>query len=215
MNIRPYNETYLEDVENNIGSMLEYAVCCEFDPIVIWGAFVNSKIAKEIERGNPKYLSGYSGREYLDILIYISSFDSNKRLINPDCSLNNDMYYWAGSAVSRLQFETCMSFSEIEMYLSLEEILEMYYILHEADMSKFIDIAYKRIKDKKIQTNLGTMRKAIGLSQQKLANLANVDLRSIQMYEQRKNDINKAQATTLFKISKVLGCNIEDLLETI
>ena len=35
MNIKPYNEIYLEDVESNIGSMLEYSACCEFDPTVI------------------------------------------------------------------------------------------------------------------------------------------------------------------------------------
>lgn len=36
---------------------------------------------------------------------------------------------------------------------------------------------------------------------------------SIQMYEQRKININKAQAESLFRIASVLGCNIEDLLE--
>ena len=52
-----------------------------------------------------------------------------------------------------------------------------------------------------------------GLSQSALSKMANVELRSIQMYEQRHNNINKAQAETLHKLSKVLGCNIEDLLE--
>jgi DNA-binding Xre family transcriptional regulator len=33
------------------------------------------------------------------------------------------------------------------------------------------------------------------------------------MYEQKANDIDKAQAKTLYKISRVLGCTIEDLLE--
>lgn len=42
---------------------------------------------------------------------------------------------------------------------------------------------------------------------------ANVSPRSIQMYEQRNKDINKAQAITLAKISRVLGCAVEDLLE--
>ena len=46
-----------------------------------------------------------------------------------------------------------------------------------------------------------------------LADSAGVHLRSIQMYEQKKKDINKAGAQTLYKISKVLGCTIEDLLE--
>jgi DNA-binding XRE family transcriptional regulator len=215
VNIKPYNETYLEDVESNVGSMFEYAANCEFDPIVIWDYFVNSKIAREIERGNPRYLSGYSGREYLDILINSSSNHLDKKLLDEEISEKNDMYYWAGNAVARLQYETCLTFIEIRMYLPMKEILDMYHILHEADLSKFVDIACKKIKERKPQTNLGIMRKAAGLSQQKLANLADVDLRSIQMYEQRKNDINKAQAITLFKLSKVLGCNVEDLLEKI
>ena len=33
------------------------------------------------------------------------------------------------------------------------------------------------------------------------------------MYEQRVNNIDKAQAQTLYKLSRVLGCDIEDLLE--
>lgn len=33
------------------------------------------------------------------------------------------------------------------------------------------------------------------------------------MYEQRNKDINKASAETLYKISKVLGCTMEDLIE--
>lgn len=45
------------------------------------------------------------------------------------------------------------------------------------------------------------------------ADLSGVKLRSIQMYEQKSNDIDKAQARTLYKISRVLGCNIEDILE--
>ena len=56
-------------------------------------------------------------------------------------------------------------------------------------------------------------RQAAGLSQSQLANLSEVSIRSIQMYEQRQNNINKAQVDILFRISKVLGCKIENLLE--
>jgi DNA-binding helix-turn-helix protein len=33
------------------------------------------------------------------------------------------------------------------------------------------------------------------------------------MYEQRVNDIDKAQAQTIYKLSRVIGCSMEDLLE--
>ena len=88
----------------------------------------------------------------------------------------------------------------------------MYSALHEADITKFFDIASTYFDNKKI-SNLKIVRQASGLSQSKLAKLAGVKLRSIQMYEQRRNDINKAQGETLYKLAKVLGCNIEDLLD--
>ena len=48
---------------------------------------------------------------------------------------------------------------------------------------------------------------------QELSNLSGVSLRSIQLYEQRNKDINKASVDKLYRISKVFGCKIEDLIE--
>lgn len=89
----------------------------------------------------------------------------------------------------------------------------MYKTLHEADLSKFVDIMEDRFKRLKPQTNLRIARERLGYSQSQLSEMADVSLRSIQMYEQRQKDINKAQAVTLLKLSKCLYCRIEDLLE--
>ncbi len=62
-------------------------------------------------------------------------------------------------------------------------------------------------------SNLQSIRKKRGLSQSELARDANVSVRMIQNYEQGTNDINKAEGMTLYKISKVLHCLMEDLLE--
>ena len=43
--------------------------------------------------------------------------------------------------------------------------------------------------------------------------MSGVSLRSIQMYEQRNKDINKAQSESLYRLAKALGCTMEDLLE--
>ena len=85
--------------------------------------------------------------------------------------------------------------------------------LHEADVTKFFEVAKTYFRKESTTTNLKKIRMARGLSQSELSKRAEVELRSIQMYEQRRNDINKAQAETLFKLARVLGCNIEDLLE--
>lgn len=47
----------------------------------------------------------------------------------------------------------------------------------------------------------------------KLSEKSGVTLRMIQQYENRSKDINRAAAETLSALSRVLGCNVEDLLE--
>jgi len=62
-------------------------------------------------------------------------------------------------------------------------------------------------------SNLQRIRKASGITQRKLAELSGAALRMIQLYEQRRQDINKAQAATLLRIAYALGCEVVDLLE--
>ena len=89
----------------------------------------------------------------------------------------------------------------------------MYVTLHEADITKFADIADRKIRDYYSDTNLKRIRNSYGCTQAELAELSGVSLRSIQMYEQRRKDINKAGAETVYRLAKVLGCTVEDLIE--
>lgn len=63
------------------------------------------------------------------------------------------------------------------------------------------------------ETKLKCIRTAKGYSQKQLAEMSGVSLRSIQMYEQRNKDINKAQSESLYHLAKSLECKMEDLLE--
>ena len=56
-------------------------------------------------------------------------------------------------------------------------------------------------------------RKAAGLSQSQLAAKVPMSLRTLQHMEGGKNDINKAAAITVYRISVALGCRMEDLLD--
>ena len=89
------------------------------------------------------------------------------------------------------------------------------YILHEAPEEKFCDVADDYIKRVKEQSpsKLSVIRKSRGLSQRELAESSGVALRMIQLYEQKQNDISKAQVRTLAYLSAVLGCSIEDLID--
>ena len=62
-------------------------------------------------------------------------------------------------------------------------------------------------------TKLKQMRKKRNLSQSELSYLSGISLRSIRAYEQRVNDVSKAEGITLYNLSNALNCKIEDILE--
>ena len=95
----------------------------------------------------------------------------------------------------------------------MSKIIGMYSVYHEMDITNFIDTMEEFYKAAEGDSNLKRIRESRGLSQSGLAKQSGVNLRNIQMYEQRGNDIDKAQARTLYRLSRVLGCSIEDLLE--
>ncbi len=63
---------------------------------------------------------------------------------------------------------------------------------------------------------LKIMRTGAGLSQRQLSKLSGVNLRTIQDYESNGGQlVDRANLKTLLNISKVLGCNIKDILEDV
>ena len=115
--------------------------------------------------------------------------------------------------MAQYQNYKCIPFCILNKKFPIYKVLSLYQTLHEADITKFFSVADEYIDANKKETNLKRIRTAAGLSQKQLAEKAEVSIRNIQMYEQRQNDINKAQADILFRLSKTLGCNIEDLFE--
>ena len=98
--------------------------------------------------------------------------------------------------------------------LTLSTVMSM-YILHEADENKFVETANEILSRNKAhrKTRLYEIRKARGFTQQQLSDASGVTLRMIQLYEQRQNDISKAQVNVVISLANALGCRVEDLLE--
>ena len=121
--------------------------------------------------------------------------------------------FWIGWAIAYYQWFSGRRFGEIFQAISFEELRNMYKTLHEADITKFVDILDARMREAFPDTNLKRIRCAYGYTQAELSARSGVTLRSIQMYEQRNKNINKASAETVLRLSKVLGCAMEDLIE--
>lgn len=211
MAIKSYDVRYLDSVATNIGTMFEYAVACGYEPKVYWNMFASSEVAKQIEKGNPRFLVGYSALDLLDYVVNTTA--SNGKLLATKPFFSRSEFYWAGWALAQYQNYKATSFFNISKAFPIENVLALYDTLHEADITKFFSVADEYIAAHKKETNLKRIRTAAGLSQKQLAEKAEVSIRNIQMYEQRHNDINKAQADILFRLSKTLGCNMEDLFE--
>lgn len=64
-----------------------------------------------------------------------------------------------------------------------------------------------------MESKLAQYRNKIGLSQSQLAAASGVSVRMIQSYEQGAKSLNKAQATTVYSLSKALNCSMEELIE--
>ena len=210
--IHAYSELYLNDAKKNLGTMIDYAVHdCNYEIDWIVEVFLKSGYAKRFETGNPAVISGMSGVELMRKTVY-EVYDEDL-VIEAVFSIDKSAEYWAGWALADYQWYSGYRFKDILKKIKLSEIINMYHSYHEMDITHFYDAMDKRMSELEKETNLKKIREAAGLSQSELAKKSGVSLRSIQMYEQRNNDIDKAQGHTLYKLAISLGCEIEDLLE--
>ncbi|MBQ6424137.1 MAG: helix-turn-helix transcriptional regulator [Acidaminococcaceae bacterium] len=203
---------YLSKAQSVLGDAFDYAVnTCNISGDDFTKLFMASTVSRRMENGEPSLLAGKSG---IEIAVDVVRETTGKKIDTlPQEHFGRSKEYWAGWAIAYYQWFSARKFNDIFKAIPFDDLQKMYYTLHEADISKFVDIADKRIKEHFNDTNLKRIRTAYGCSQAKLAKLSGVSLRSIQMYEQRKKNINKGSADALYNIAKVLGCTMEDLLE--
>lgn len=201
--IHAYNEMYLDDAMNTLAEVFSYVQDAR-QADMLFERFVMSGIAYQFGKGNPRYLNMPSQVLFYEII------GNSIPLIYPK-GIGRSPQYWCGYVLAYYQWYTGLSFERIGLYLPPSRIINMYHPLHEADIHKFVDVANNIIFQK--ETNLARYRKNSNMSQIQLSRYSQVSLRSIQLYEQRQLNINTAPANKLLKLSRALGCTIEDLLE--
>lgn len=212
MMIHAYQEIYLSKAKSVLGDAFDYAVnACDIPGDDFIKLFLVSSVSTRMERGEPDCLVGKSGIEL--VWEVVAETKGNPSHIQPWEQFSRSREYWIGWAVAHYQWHTGRCYREIFKAVPFDELQSMYYTLHEADITKFIDIMNARIKAYFPETNLKRIRQIYGFTQAELAEASGVSLRSIQMYEQRNKNINKASVESICRLAKVLGCSIEDLLE--
>ena len=209
--IHAYDKNYLSKAQNNLASMFDFAVYdLNEDLTLFYKKFLQSKISAQFERGEATVIAGRSGVELALELIGDESLASKYRP-----AANRTPEYWCGWALAYFQWQTNLSFKEIDNYIPVSEVLNMYSPFHEMDISQFCDKMLELYKKRKNNTNLKKLRIGAELSQSQLAEISDIPLRTIQQYEQNQKNINAAKAETVVKLAKALNCTVEALLEAV
>ena len=212
--IHAYDKIYLDKARTSLGRMLDFAVYdLNYDIAEFFELFIKSGIAERFENGDFYVIAGMSGVELAYKVLEQSGLEYER--ITPNYTLNRSEEYWTGWALAYYQWQTALSFAEINRYVPIKTVQSLYNPYHEMDIRHFTEKMTELYKEAKKDTNLKLLRVKAELTQRELAELAEVPLRTVQQYEQRQKNINRAQAETLARIAKQLYCNIEDLLEKV
>ena len=212
--IHAYDKVYLDKARTALARMLDFAVYdLKYNITAFFDMFITSGVAARFEIGDFTVIVGRSGVELAYEVLEKSGISYER--IKPNYTFNRSEEYWTGWALAYYQWETSLSFAEIVRYIPIKEIQLLYSPYHEMDIRQFVDKMNELYRQAKPDTNLKLLRQRAGLSQSELATLSAVPLRTIQQYEQRQKDINKARAEYLIMLSKTLCCSAEDLIERV
>lgn len=209
-----YDEMYLEKAQTSLGLMLDFVVHdLGYDVDSFFSLFCVSPSGHAFAYGDVSVIAGRSGIELAYDVLYESGL--GECTLRPQVRFDRTPEYWAGWAVAYYQWRTALSFSRIAGAVPISDVVCMYHPFHEMDISCFCEEMDRLYRKANPDTALAQRRRNTGMTQKELSLSSGVSVRTIQQYEQRQKDINKAQAETLLRLSRSLFCNMEDLLEKI
>lgn len=137
---RAYKKTYLNGAMRNLAVMMDCGVR-KYGFMIddFYDRFLSCEVSHQFAKGNPRYLVGMSGAELADEVVLatggtVLNENDGTYMVGPE--------YWTGWVLAYYNWFSRRSFSFMNRKgLSVNKIMGMYYPLHEADLSKFADIA--------------------------------------------------------------------------
>lgn len=211
--MRAYSEAYLSGAQQRLGAMLDAAVFgLGLGLDFFYEAFLASNVSARFERGEPSVVAGRSGEELaFDVARRAGVVDQLPERWRPSAEATD--VYWTGWALAFYQWASASSFAAIQEAVPIVHVAELYHPYHEMDVRQFCDRMDQLIDSARPSTNLKERRMAAGLSQSQLAEASGVPVRTLQQYEQRQKDINRARADYVDALARALSCTSADLLE--
>ena len=159
-----YQEIYRSKAQATLGDAFDYAVnVCGMNGTTFTKLFCASTVSKRMENGEPAYVAGKSG---IEIVLEVISETMGKSLsAEPHEHMGRSREYWIGWAAAYYQWHSGRKYSDIFKVIPFEDMQQMYYTLHEADITKFVETTDKLMKEYFTETNLKRIRTAYGITQ--------------------------------------------------
>lgn len=212
MMVHSYSDLYLDDAMDNLGNYFDYMINeLDYSPTDAYTLFLKSGVAEEFGSGNPKYIAGMSGVDLaVDVLHRIKNEYVEIEIV-PKFSRSKE--YWMGWIYAYYQWFKADSFKNVyNRGITPEFVLNQYETLHEADVSKFLETADYTYNNGNETSKLQIIRKERGFTQKQLARISGVSLRMVQLYEQKQQDISKAEVKSVLSLAGALNCEVDEIL---
>ena len=212
METRAYSDSYLNEAKRHLGAATDYLVnACGIPADKVGFIYSGSPTADLFAHGDPGIIVGMSGIELGQR--FFQETRAGEDAPPPMRTNGRTPEYWGGWALAHFQWYWCKTFRWIFSRTSMAGIIAKYRVYHEMDISRFLEDFKAELESVETEPNLRRIRRAAGLSQSGLARASGVNIRNIQLYEQRVQDINNASASILAALARSLSCRIEDLME--
>lgn len=204
-----YDESYIEGAMIRLGDMIEYA-CLDmnYDSDNFFKMFIMSGIARRFEIGDVSVVEGRSGPELAQMVL--TDVDHVKDFKEPVWREYRRDLYWCGWALAYFQWHEKMTFKEIWQSISIRMMQKMYPTLHEADISKTVDIMRGMILPKK-KIPVQTLRLTRGMTQHELADEAHMTVSQLQRLEYGERKIENLSLKTALALARALGVEVSEL----
>ena len=237
--IHAYDEVFLPKAETVLAGMLDCAVhSLHQNAAGFLKLFIASGAAARFEQGDIRTLTGMSGAELAYEVMVLSGLDHSR--VRLRFTTGQSREYSCGQILAGSQWETGLTFDEILSAVPIQEILTMVEEYQKEIRRKLMDVwppvpgaddhaekaagnremvteitnrIIEKVSSAKHETHLKSIRIRNGMSQSKLASASGVPLRTIQQYEQRQKDINRAQFEYLVRLASALNCDPLQLFE--
>lgn len=207
-----YDKLYLEDAQMALAAMLDYAVySLKYELSFFFNMFLESRISKKFSYADAATIAGKSGAELARMVI--------EEITGKECSIPYETTfikspeYWTGWALAYYQWNSGDDFIRIDTDIHIDDICSMYTKYHETDIGHFVERMNEIRMQKRCMSYLKKIRQNAGFSQSELSKMTDIPLKTIQQYEQRQKNINKASAEYVIRLSKALNCSPQMLLE--